>query len=300
MSAAKRLPEPLISIAVEPRSAEDRHKLGLAVSALRERNLVFEAATDHESGQYLLQGETEQQLEAVVDRLRREFHLEIAIGSPQVAYRETITRVAEIRHTHKNLTGGAERYASVTIRFEPLPPGSGFEFKNSAIDDNVPPEYIPSIEKGLQMAMNTGVVAGFPVIDFRAELLDGKYHDIDSSVRAFEIAARAAFTEGITKGAPVLLEPVMYVEIDTPEVWMGDIISDLHTRRAIVTGMDTDGDTRILSALAPLANMFDYASILRSIAKGLAQFTMQFDHYEPILPFEPPPDVFPPAVGLRQ
>jgi elongation factor G len=221
-------------------------------------------------------------LEIIVDRMKREFKVDANVGAPQVAYRETISRTSDVDYTHKKQTGGSGQFARVKIRFEPLPPGSGFEFENEVVGGTVPKEYIPGVEKGLRASLDSGVLAGFPVIDFKAVLHDGAYHDVDSSVLAFEIASRAAFKEGMMKAGPKLLEPVMKVEVVTPEEYMGDVIGDLNSRRGQVTGMDTRGNARVVSAMVPLANMFGYVNTLRSMSQGRAQYTMHFDHYEQV------------------
>jgi elongation factor G len=211
--------------------------------------------------------------------MKREFKVEANVGAPQVAYRETISRVADVDYTHKKQSGGSGQYARVKIRFEPLPPGSGYQFENEVVGGNVPKEYVPGVIKGLKNATDTGILAGFPVTDVKCTLHDGAYHDVDSSALAFEIAARAAFREGMQKAAPKLLEPVMRVEVVTPEEYMGDVIGDLNSRRGQVTGMDQRGNARIVNAQVPLANMFGYVNNLRSMSQGRAQFTMHFDHY---------------------
>src|SRR4051794_19747724 len=275
-------PEPVIEIAVEPRTKGDQEKMGQALARLATEDPSFRVAVDHESGQTIIKGMGELHLEIIVDRMKREFKVDANIGAPQVAYRETITRPAEIDYTHKKQTGGAGQYARVKIRFEPLPPGSGFQFENSVIGGAVPKEYAPGVEKGLKASTENGVLAGFPVIDLKAELTDGAYHDVDSSVLAFEIAARAAFKDGVLKAAPKLLEPIMRVEVVTPEDYMGDVIGDLNSRRGQVTGMDSRGNARVINAMVPLANMFGYVNTLRSMSQGRAQYTMHFDHYEQV------------------
>src|SRR5919206_4290481 len=275
-------PDPVIEIAVEPKTKGDQEKMGQALARLATEDPSFRVAVDHESGQTVIKGMGELHLEIIVDRMKREFKVDANIGAPQVAYRETITRPAEIDYTHKKQTGGAGQYARVKIRFAPLPPGSGFVFENSVVGGAVPKEYVPGVEKGLKASCENGVLAGFPVIDLKADLIDGAYHDVDSSVLAFEIAARAAFKEGILKAAPKLLEPIMRVEVVTPEEYMGDVIGDLNSRRGQVTGMDTRGNARVVSAMVPLANMFGYVNTLRSMSQGRAQYTMHFDHYEQV------------------
>jgi elongation factor G len=267
-------PEPVIEIAVEPKTKGDQEKMGQALARLATEDPSFRVTVDHESGQTVIKGMGELHLEIIVDRMKREFKVDANVGAPQVAYRETITRNAEVDYTHKKQTGGAGQFARVKLRFEPLPPGSGFAFENAVVGGAVPKEYVPGVE--------TGVLAGFPVIDLQATLIDGAYHDVDSSVLAFEIAARAAFKEGLMKAAPKLLEPIMRVEVVTPEEYMGDVIGDLNSRRGQVTGMDTRGNARVIDAMVPLANMFGYVNTLRSMSQGRAQYTMHFDHYEQV------------------
>lgn len=275
-------PVPVIEVAVEPKTKADQEKMGLALSRLASEDPSFRVTTDHESGQTIIKGMGELHLEIIVDRMRREFKVEANVGAPQVAYRETITKAAEVDYTHKKQSGGAGQFARVKIRFEPQVAGTPFEFKSEIVGGSVPREYIPGVEKGIRSAMDTGVIAGFPMIDFKAVLTDGAYHDVDSSVLAFEIASRAAFREGIAKCAPKLLEPIMKVEVVTPEDYMGDVIGDLNSRRGQITGMDQRGNARVINAMVPLANMFGYVNTLRSMSQGRAQFTMQFDHYEQV------------------
>jgi elongation factor G len=275
-------PEPVIEIAVEPKTKGDQEKMGQALARLATEDPSFRVTVDHESGQTVIKGMGELHLEIIVDRMKREFKVDANVGAPQVAYRETITRTAEVDYTHKKQTGGAGQFARVKLRFEPLPPGSGFAFENAVVGGAVPKEYVPGVEKGLKASTETGVLAGFPVIDLQATLTDGAYHDVDSSVLAFEIAARAAFKEGVMKAAPKLLEPIMRVEVVTPEEYMGDAIGDLNSRRGQITGMDTRGNARVIDAMVPLANMFGYVNTLRSMSQGRAQYTMHFDHYEQV------------------
>ncbi|MBF0374746.1 MAG: elongation factor G [Alphaproteobacteria bacterium] len=272
-------PEPVIEVAVEPKSVADQEKMGSALARLAAEDPSFRVATDPESGQTVIKGMGELHLEVLVDRMRREFKVEANVGAPQVAYRETIAQAAEIDHTHRKQTGGAGQYARVKIRFEPLPPGGGYVFENAVAGGSVPREFVPGVQKGLAAAKETGVLAGFPVIDFKAILTDGAHHEVDSSVLAFEIAARAAFREGIAKAGPRLLEPVMRVEVVTPETYTGDVIGDLNSRRGQVTAMDQRGNAGVVTAMVPLANMFGYVNHLRSISQGRAQYTMHFDHY---------------------
>jgi elongation factor G len=275
-------PEPVIEIAVEPKTKTDQEKMGQALARLATEDPSFRVAVDHESGQTIIKGMGELHLEIIVDRMKREFKVDANVGAPQVAYRETITRVSEVDYTHKKQTGGSGQYARVKMRFEPLAPGSGFEFENDVVGGTVPKEYVPGVEKGIRGSIDNGVLAGFPVIDFKATLTDGAYHEVDSSALAFEIASRAAFKEGMQKAAPKLLEPVMSVEVVTPEEYMGDVIGDLNSRRGQVTGMDQRGNARVITAMVPLANMFGYVNTLRSMSQGRAQYTMHFDHYEQV------------------
>jgi elongation factor G len=275
-------PDPVIEIAVEPKTKADQEKMGQALARLATEDPSFRVAVDHESGQTIIKGMGELHLEIIVDRMKREFKVEANIGAPQVAYRETISRKADVDYTHKKQTGGSGQYARVKIRFEPLPPGSGYEFENDVVGGTVPREYIPGVEKGLKGSLESGVLAGFPVIDFKATLFDGDYHDVDSSALAFEIAARAAFKEGMQKAGPKLLEPVMRVEVVTPRDYMGDVIGDLNSRRGRITGQDQRGNAEVINAMVPLANMFGYVNTLRSMSQGRAQYTMHFDHYEQV------------------
>ena len=253
--------------------------MGLALSRLAMEDPSFRVTSNTETGQTIIKGMGELHLDIIVDRLKREFKVEANVGAPQVAYRETISAAYDCDYTHKKQSGGAGQFARVKILFEPLPPGSGYQFENKVVGGNVPKEYIPGVEKGLEQAKETGVIAGFPCTDFKATLHDGAYHDVDSSTMAFEIAARACFREGIPQAKPKLLEPVMKVEVITPEDYMGDIIGDLNSRRGQVSGMDQRGNARVIDATVPLANMFGYVNNLRSMSQGRAQYTMQFDHY---------------------
>jgi elongation factor G len=275
-------PEPVIEIAIEPSTKADQEKMGLALSKMASEDPSFKVSSDQESGQTIIKGMGELHLEIKVDILKREYKVDAKIGAPQVAYRETITKQNEIDYTHKKQSGGAGQFARVKIIFEPLESGSGFVFDNKIVGGVIPKEYIPGVLKGLQSALDIGVIAGFPMIDFKATLVDGAYHDVDSSVLAFEIAARAAFREGISRCAPRLLEPIMKVDVVTPEEYMGDIIGDLNSRRGQISGMDQRGNAREISAMVPLANMFGYVNILRSMSQGRAQFSMVFDHYDQV------------------
>jgi elongation factor G len=275
-------PEPVIEVAVEPKSKADQEKMGVALSRLAAEDPSFRVTSDQESGQTVIKGMGELHLEIIVDRMRREFKVEANVGAPQVAYRETISKTYEVDYTHKKQTGGSGQFARIKVRFAPGEVGSGFVFTNKVVGGAVPKEYVPGVEKGLISAKENGVLAGFPVIDFSATLIDGAYHDVDSSVLAFEIAARAAFREGIQKSGPKLLEPMMRVEVVTPEDYMGDVIGDLNSRRGHVNGMDSRGNARVITAMVPLANMFGYVNTLRSMSQGRAQYTMHFDHYSEV------------------
>ena len=273
-------PEPVIEIAVEPNSKNDQEKMSAGLARLAAEDPSFRVNTDIESGQTIMKGMGELHLDILIDRLKREFKVEANIGAPQVAYRETITKEVEVDYTHKKQSGGSGQFARVKLVFKPIE--DGYTFDNKVVGGSVPKEYVPGVEKGLIAAKETGTIAGFPVIDFGVELIDGASHDVDSSVLAFEIAARAAFREAVDKAAPRLLEPVMKVEIITPEEYMGDIIGDLNSRRGNVGGMDQRANARVINAMVPLANMFGYVNTLRSMSQGRAQYTMQFDHYEQV------------------
>ncbi|MGL4824838.1 MAG: elongation factor G [Alphaproteobacteria bacterium] len=275
-------PDPVIDIAVEPKTKADQEKMSLALARLASEDPSFKVSTNPETGQTVIKGMGELHLEIKVDILRREFKVDANVGAPQVAYRETITRVAEIDYTHKKQSGGAGQFARIKLRFEPQPAGTGFIFSSAVVGGVVPKEYIPGVEKGLRSILDTGVIAGFPMVDFKATLIDGAYHDVDSSVLAFEIAARSAFREGIPKCTPRLLEPIMRVEVVTPEDYLGDVIGDLNSRRGQIKGMDQQANARLLLAEVPLASMFGYVNTLRSMTQGRAQFSMNFDHYEQV------------------
>ena len=275
-------PEPVIEIAVEPKTKADQEKMGAALARLAQEDPSFRVSSDVESGQTIIKGMGELHLDIIVDRMRREFKVDANIGAPQVAYRETITKAVHVDYVHKKQTGGSGQFARVQIDFEPGEPGSGFVFISKIVGGSVPREYIPGVEKGLDGSRGAGVIAGFPVIDLQATLVDGASHDVDSSVMAFEIAARAAFREGIAKAAPRLLEPIMKVEVVTPEEYMGDIIGDLNSRRGHVESMDQRGNARVIAAMVPLANMFGYINTLRSTSQGRAQYSMHFNRYEQV------------------
>tara|TARA_R110002167_G_scaffold61833_1_gene174665 strand:+ start:13806 stop:15887 length:2082 start_codon:yes stop_codon:yes gene_type:complete len=272
-------PDPVIEVAVEPKTKADQEKMGVALQRLAAEDPSFRVSSDEESGQTVIAGMGELHLDILVDRMKREFNVEANVGAPQVAYRETISQLYDCDYTHKKQTGGSGQFARVKIKFEPLPPGSGIEFESNVVGGNVPREFIPGVEKGIRSAASSGVICGFPMIDFKASLYDGASHDVDSSVMAFEIAARAAFREGMATAKPVLLEPLMKVEVVTPEDYMGDIIGDLNSRRGQVQDMDQRGNARVVTAMVPLANMFGYVNELRSMSQGRAQYSMHFDHY---------------------
>jgi elongation factor G len=275
-------PDPVIEIAIEPRSKADQEKLGVALQKLAYEDPSFRVSTDPESGQTILKGMGELHLDIKVDILKRTYKVDANIGAPQVAYREKITRRTEVDYTHKKQTGGSGQFARVKIVAEPADPGTGFVFESKIVGGNVPKEYIPGVEKGLRSVLGAGVLAGFPVVDLRVELIDGAYHDVDSSVMAFEIAARAALREALQKGGSVLLEPIMKVEVVTPEDYTGSVIGDLNARRGQIQGQDMRGNANVVNAMVPLANMFGYVNNLRSMSQGRATFTMQFDHYEQV------------------
>src|SRR4249920_112090 len=275
-------PEPVIEIAIEPKSKADQEKLGVALAKLAAEDPSFRVNTDPESGQTIIRGMGELHLDIKVDILKRTYKVDANIGAPQVAYRERITRPVTVDYQHKKQTGGTGQFAQVKIVAEPLPPGSGFLFENEIVGGAVPKEYIPGVEKGLESVLGSGVIAGFPVVDLKVTLIDGKYHDVDSSALAFEICARAALREALQKGSPVLVEPIMKVEVVTPEDYTGSVIGDLNSRRGQIHGQDMRGNANVINAMVPLANMFGYVSNLRSMSQGRATFTMQFDHYEQV------------------
>ncbi|MFZ0839277.1 MAG: elongation factor G, partial [Xanthobacteraceae bacterium] len=275
-------PDPVIEIAIEPKSKADQEKLGTALAKLVAEDPSFRVSTDQESGQTIIKGMGELHLDIKVDILKRTYKVEANIGAPQVAYREKITRPVTIDYTHKKQTGGSGQFARVKINVAPGEPTSGFTFENEIVGGVVPKEYIPGVEKGLESVLGSGVLAGFPVVDLKVELIDGAYHDVDSSALAFEIAARAALREALQKGGSVLLEPIMKVEVVTPEDYTGSVIGDLNSRRGQIQGQDMRGNANVITAMVPLANMFSYVNNLRSMSQGRATFTMQFDHYEQV------------------
>jgi elongation factor G len=275
-------PDPVIEVAIEPKSKADQEKLGVALQRLAQEDPSFRVSTDQESGQTILKGMGELHLEIKVDILKRTYKVDANVGAPQVAYRETLSKPVTVKYTHKKQTGGSGQFAEVTIEFEPLPPGSGFVFENDVVGGSIPKEFIPSVEKGLKAQKESGLLAGFPVIDFQARLVDGKYHEVDSNALTFDIAARAAFRELASRGVVKLLEPIMKVEVVTPDDFLGGVIGDLNARRGHVQGTDTRGNAQVITAFVPLANMFGYINTLRSMTQGRAQYTMQFDHYEQV------------------
>ena len=274
-------PEPVIEIAIEPKTKADQEKMGIALNRLAAEDPSFRVKSDEESGQTIIAGMGELHLDIIVDRMRREFKVEANVGQPQVAYRETITKPAEVDYTHKKQSGGSGQFARVKILFEPYD-GEGLLFESKIVGGAVPKEYIPGVQKGLESVMGSGPLAGFPMQGVKATLLDGAYHDVDSSVLAFEIAGRAAFREGAQKAGAQLLEPIMKVEVVTPEDYVGDVIGDLNSRRGQISGTEPRGIATVVDAMVPLANMFGYVNSLRSMSQGRAQYTMQFDHYEPV------------------
>jgi elongation factor G len=275
-------PDPVIEIAVEPKTKVDQEKMGVALYKLAAEDPSFRVSTDTESGQTILKGMGELHLDIKVDILRRTYKIDVNVGAPQVAYREAITRKAEVDYTHKKQSGGSGQYARVKIVFEPGEVGSGFVFESKIVGGSVPKEYIPGVQKGIESVKDSGPLAGFPMIDFKATLVDGAYHDVDSSALAFEIAARAAFREGAQQAGVKLLEPIMKVEVVTPEEFLGGVIGDINSRRGQILGTDQRGNAQIVNAMVPLANMFGYVNTLRSMSQGRASYTMQFDHYEQV------------------
>ena len=275
-------PEPVIEIAIEPKSKADQEKLGIALSKLAAEDPSFRVSTDFESGQTILKGMGELHLDIKVDILKRTYKVDANIGAPQVAYRETLTKKTEVDYTHKKQTGGTGQFARVKFTVEPNEAGKGFAFESAIVGGAVPKEYIPGVQKGLESVLGAGVLAGFPVVDVKVTLTDGAFHEVDSSALAFEIASRAAFREALQKGTSVLLEPIMKVEVVTPEDYTGSVIGDLNSRRGQIQGQDMRGNANVINAMVPLANMFGYVNTLRSFSQGRATFTMQFDHYEQV------------------
>jgi elongation factor G len=275
-------PDPVIEVAIEPKSKADQEKLGVALAKLAAEDPSFRVSTDQESGQTILKGMGELHLDIKVDILRRTYKVDADVGQPQVAYREKLGKAATIDYTHKKQTGGSGQFARVKIEFAPGEPGTGFVFENKVVGGSVPREFIPGVEKGLKVQKESGLLAGFPLIDFTATLIDGASHDVDSNVMTFEIAARAAFRELVSQGDPRLLEPVMKVEVVSPEEYVGSVIGDLSSRRGMIQGQDMRGNAAVINAMVPLANMFGYVNTLRSFSQGRASYTMQFSHYEEV------------------
>jgi len=297
-SSRGRYPSWLVEVAIDPRSRADREKLGVALARLVAEDPSFLVSTDQESGQTILKGMGELHLGIKVDILRSTYKVDANIGAPQVAFCERITKRAEVKYTHKKQTGRTGQFAEVSIVVEPNEPGKGYAFESRIVDSAVPRRYLPGVEKGLETILSSGVVAGFPVVDVKVQLIDGKYHDIDSSALAFEMASRAAFREALQKGRSVLLEPIMKVEVVTPEDCAGSIIDDFKSRRGQILGQDMRGDASVINAMVPLMSMFGYDNGLRETSQGRATFSMQFDHYaETPRPDDDPP--FRPAIGMR-
>ncbi|GIV97516.1 MAG: elongation factor G [Herpetosiphonaceae bacterium] len=277
-----RFPEPVISVAIEPKTKADQDKMGMALARLAEEDPTFRLRTDQETGQTIISGMGELHLEVIVDRMMREFKVEANVGRPQVSYRESITQPVEVDSKFVRQTGGKGQYGHVKVKFEPAAEGAGFEFVNAIVGGVIPKEYIPAVEQGIREAMETGVIAGYPVVDLKATLYDGSYHEVDSSEMAFKIAASMALKDGVRKGRPQLLEPIMKVEVVMPEEYLGAILGDLTSRRGRVEGMEARGNAQVVRAFVPLANMFGYATDLRSMTQGRASYSMEFDHYEPL------------------
>ncbi|HZL93678.1 MAG TPA: elongation factor G, partial [Vicinamibacterales bacterium] len=275
-------PDPVISVAVEPKTKADQEKMGIALQRLAKEDPSFRVSTDQESGQTIISGMGELHLEIIVDRMKREFKVEANVGKPQVAYRETIRKSVEQEGKFVRQSGGRGQYGHVWIRLEPLEEGKGYEFVNEIVGGAIPREYIPAVDKGIKEALQSGVIAGFPVVDVRVALTDGSYHDVDSSEMAFKIAGSMAFKEGFAKAKPVLLEPIMNVEVVTPEEYLGDVMGDLSSRRGKIGGIHARRQAQVIGASVPLSEMFGYATTLRSMSQGRAVYTMQFSHYEEV------------------
>ena len=275
-------PDPVIELSVEPKTKADQEKMGIALNRLSAEDPSFRVSTDHESGQTIIKGMGELHLDIIVDRMRREFKVEANVGAPQVAYREYLAKPVELTYTHKKQSGGSGQFGEVKVKLTPAERGAGIEFIDSIKGGNIPREYIPSVEKGMRETAETGALIGFPIVDFSIELLDGKYHDVDSSALAFEIAGRGAMREAAQKAGIKILEPIMKVEVVTPEEFMGDVIGDLNSRRGQIQGTDSRGNAQVVEAMVPLANMFGYVNQLRSFTQGRAQYTMQYSHYDDV------------------
>ncbi|MBN8815344.1 MAG: elongation factor G [Sphingomonas sp.] len=275
-------PEPVIELSVEPKTKADQEKMGIALNRLAAEDPSFRVSTDHESGQTIIKGMGELHLEILVDRMKREFKVEANVGAPQVAYREYLKKPVELTYTHKKQSGGSGQFGEVKVQLKPGERGSGFQFFDEIKGGNIPREYIPAVEKGFRETAETGSLIGFPIIDFEVHLIDGKYHDVDSSALAFEICARGAMREGAQKAGITLLEPVMKVEVVTPEDYLGDVIGDMNSRRGQIQGTDSRGNAQTVEAMVPLANMFGYVNSLRSFTQGRASYSMQFSHYDEV------------------
>jgi elongation factor G len=275
-------PDPVIEVAVEPKTKADQEKMGVALNRLAAEDPSFRVTTDHESGQTIIKGMGELHLEILVDRMKREFKVEANVGAPQVAYREYLAKPIELTYTHKEQSGGSGQFGEVKVKVVPGERGSGFQFIDEIKGGNIPREYIPSVEKGMKETAETGSLIGFPIVDFEVHLLDGKYHDVDSSALAFEITGRGAMREAAQKAGIKILEPMMKVEVVTPEDYLGDVIGDINSRRGQIQGTDSRGNAQVVEAIVPLANMFGYVNQLRSFTQGRAQYTMQFSHYDEV------------------
>ena len=275
-------PDPVIEVAVEPKTKVDHEKMGQALGRLAQEDPSFRVTTDHESGQTIIKGMGELHLEILVDRMKREFKVEANVGAPQVAYRETILSPAEFDYTHKKQSGGAGQFARVKLSIEPLEPGKGREVESKIKGGAIPKEFIPGVEKGIETVSDSGILAGFPIIDYKVTILDGLHHDVDSSVLAFELASRQCFKEACNRATLKLLEPIMRVEVVTPEDYMGDVIGDLNSRRGQINTQEQRGNATVITAMVPLANMFGYINALRSMSQGRAQYSMFFDHYDKV------------------
>ncbi|MCR0968929.1 elongation factor G, partial [Acidithiobacillus ferrooxidans] len=272
-------PEPVIHVAVEPKTKADQEKMGIALGKLAQEDPSFRVRTDQESGQTIISGMGELHLEIIVDRMKREFGVEATVGAPQVAYRETIRKTVESEGKFVRQSGGRGQYGHVWLRLEPLEPGSGFVFENGVVGGTVPKEFINPTEKGVEEALENGIIAGFPVVDVKVTIFDGSYHDVDSSEAAFKIAGSMGFKAGAAKANPVLLEPIFAVEVVTPEEYMGDIIGDINSRRGMMQGMEDEAGAKLIRCEVPLAEMFGYATTVRSLSQGRATYTMQFEKY---------------------
>jgi len=275
-------PEPVIRVAIEPKTKQDQDKMGLALARLSEEDPTFKVNTDQETGQTIIAGMGELHLEVIVDRMMREYRVDANVGRPQVAYRETITRPAKAEGRYVRQTGGKGQFGDVYLEVEPRQPGEGFLFENKIVGGAVPREYIPAIEQGVREATETGVLAGYPMVDMLVRLVDGSYHEVDSSEMAFKIAGSMGFKEAARKAQPTLLEPIMRVEVVTPEDFLGDVMGDLNSRRGQIMGMDPRGNAQVIRALVPLAEMFGYATELRSRTQGRATYSMEFAQYQPV------------------